>query len=137
MNDLIERLRSNTPNKIEGHQSMREAADAIEAKKSEIERLTAALSEAPFELDNNRAKLDVAKSERDISIADVKRLRDLVNQAADIFQNCQVSALVCCFVGNMEGHAHPMSCGHSPVDMWEYAVRNWITAIQRKEEGQE
>ena len=48
-------------------------------------------------------------------------LRDLIARA-------HVSSGVCCCVEPMYVHPSPMSCGHSPVDMWDHAVGKLLDA---------
>lgn len=40
----------------------------------------------------------------------------------DFITNAQVSSGVCCCGDSMQGHADPMTSGHSPVDVWDNAV---------------
>lgn len=40
----------------------------------------------------------------------------------EFIENAEVQSGVCCCGDSMEGHANPMNCGHSPVDMWSYSV---------------
>ena len=58
------------------------ARDLVPALAADIARLTAALSEAQFERDNNRAKLEVAKSERDTARAETAMAFELAEDAA-------------------------------------------------------
>ena len=44
----------------------------------------------------------------------------------DFIAHAQVSSGVCCCGDAMNGHASPMTCGHSPVDMWDYAVSSLL-----------
>lgn len=46
----------------------------------------------------------------------------------DFIARAQVSSGVCCCGEPMDGHPSPMSCGHSPVDMWDHAVRKLLDA---------
>ena len=46
----------------------------------------------------------------------------------DFIARAQVSSGVCCCGDVMDGHASPMVCGHSPVDMWDHAVRKLLDA---------
>lgn len=66
--------------------------------------------------------------------AENEMLRGLVSSAESIFDNCQISAGICCCGDNMEGHSDPMSCGHSPVDMGAYSTDQWISAISKQGE---
>jgi hypothetical protein len=58
--------------------------------------------------------------------AAVAKERELVESAASIFANCEVLSGCCCCGDDMKTHSDPMACGHSPVDMGEHAVNNWI-----------
>lgn len=44
----------------------------------------------------------------------------------DFIAHAQVSSGVCCCGDAMNGHASPMTCGHSPVDMWDCAVSSLL-----------
>ncbi len=57
-----------------------------------------------------------------------QQVRALVEWAADIFRNCTVTDGCCCCGDNMEGHPHPMSAGHSPVDHGSYVADKWMKA---------
>ena len=46
----------------------------------------------------------------------------------DLIAHAQVSSGVCCCGEPMDGHSSPMSCGHSPVDMWDHAVGKLLDA---------
>jgi hypothetical protein len=43
-----------------------------------------------------------------------------IEQLTNFIKHAQVSSGVCCCGDSMEGHPSPMTCGHSPVDMWDY-----------------
>ena len=43
-----------------------------------------------------------------------------IEQLTNFIKYAQVSSGVCCCGDSMEGHPSPMTCGHSPVDMWDY-----------------
>jgi len=74
------------------------------------------------------AESEIGSLKRELAAAkaDVERLRALVENAEAILINCDVSTGVCCCGDAMDGHASPMSCGHSPVDMGEYTISGWI-----------
>lgn len=67
----------------------------------------------------------------------------LVEDTERLVSICEVAGLatgVCCCGDNIEGHSDPMSCGHSPVDMWDYhgnAIIETVRATLRKLEGGE
>lgn len=54
--------------------------------------------------------------DEDKIIAQQARIERLTN----FIKYAQVSSGVCCCGDSMEGHPSPMTCGHSPVDMWDY-----------------
>lgn len=43
-----------------------------------------------------------------------------IEQLTNFIKYAQVSSGVCCCGDSMEGHPSPMTCGHSPVDVWDY-----------------
>lgn len=65
---------------------------------------------------------------------EIERLEKLVeemNKFVEFVRNAPVSSGVCCCGDNMDDHADPYSCGHSPLDQWEYSVSNWIEQISK------
>ena len=64
---------------------------------------------------------DQLRAELAAEQANNARLRDFIASA-------QVSSGVCCCGEAMDGHSSPMSCGHSPVDMWDHAVEKLLDA---------
>lgn len=65
---------------------------------------------------------------------------ELLARIDSILPHISTEAGVCCCGDDMERHAHPMSCGHSPVDQGSYAVSQWQDAyrafLSRAEAGQ-
>lgn len=53
------------------------------------------------------------------------RAEGVIKNAQHIFEECSVTFGVCCCGDDMEIHAEPMSCGHSPVDQGAYSVMRW------------
>ena len=51
-----------------------------------------------------------------------------IEQLTNFIKYAQVSSGVCCCGDSMEGHPSPMTCGHSPVDMWDHAVGKLLDA---------
>jgi len=49
--------------------------------------------------------------------ATLKVLTDALESWKGIAENCSIEAGYCCCGEDMKTHSHPMSCGHSPVDM--------------------
>lgn len=47
----------------------------------------------------------------------------------DFVKTAPVSSGVCCCGDDMEKHTDPMSCGHSPVDQWNYSLSSWLRQI--------
>lgn len=60
--------------------------------------------------------LEMTTHDEDKIIAQQARIEQLTN----FIKYAQVSSGVCCCGDSMEGHPSPMTCGHSPVDMWDY-----------------
>ena len=52
----------------------------------------------------------------------VKVLTDALESWKGIAENCSIEAGYCCCGEDMKTHSHPMSCGHSPVDMADEPV---------------
>lgn len=48
-----------------------------------------------------------------------------------------VSSGVCCCGDDMEKHASPMICGHSPVDQWDDSVYSWAEQIAKFDREQQ
>ena len=47
----------------------------------------------------------------------------------EFVRNAPVASGVCCCGDDMEKHADPMSCGHSPVDQWHHSLNLWLEEI--------
>lgn len=74
--------------------------------------------------------------------ADEMRAKDVngwpvtADAARELLEQCQefvtfvrdapVSSGVCCCGESMVGHSDPMSCGHTPVDQWDYSLSLWL-----------
>jgi len=71
------------------------------------------------------------------SVADwVAAMVGALEGADNIFRNCTVEYGCCCCGDSMEGHADPMACGHSPVDMGAYQVDQWMQPRAALTKGQ-
>jgi hypothetical protein len=51
-----------------------------------------------------------------------KEAERLLQSWEGVYSNSEITAGVCCCGDDMADHADPMSCGHSPLDMGEYAA---------------
>lgn len=49
----------------------------------------------------------------------------------EFIKNAPVASGVCCCGDSIAGHADPMTCGHVPVDAWDYAVLLLCEEIDR------
>ena len=58
--------------------------------------------------------------------AEIVRLRECLNNWIGIASNCTIESGCCCCGESMDGHSHPMACGHSPQDMAYGAVNSAI-----------
>jgi len=58
-----------------------------------------------------------------------------VKEFIEFVKSAPVSSGVCCCGEPMNGHPDPMSCGHTPVDQWEYSLRCWLDQLQGTEEA--
>lgn len=110
--DLIERLQS------ERDQLRAELAMA----KADIARLKREDSRVK-RVQNNSLKLANKVLSTKLAVEQAKNVRLL-----DFIARAPVSSGVCCCGETMDGHSSPMFCGHSPVDMWDHAVRELLDA---------
>lgn len=55
--------------------------------------------------------------------------RDLLERFYDAVQQAPVGTGVCCCGDNMHNHTDAYSCGHSPVDEWDYFLRDWADQL--------
>ena len=96
-------------------------AAELEAARAEIERLENQVQARDAELWGRTQK--ILQLEQQLAAEQAKNvgLRDFIARA-------QVSSGVCCCGEPMDGHSSPMSCGHSPVDMWDHAVEKLLHA---------
>ena len=53
-------------------------------------------------------------------IAERDAANALLEAWVEVAEHCSIEEGVCCCGDNMNGHSHPMSCGHSPVDHGAY-----------------
>lgn len=60
------------------------------------------------------------------SQATIDELVGALKQAEAILHNCYVTEGVCCCGDDMERHANPMDCGHTPVDHGSYVANQWL-----------
>ena len=99
----------------------REQASELEAARAEIERLENQVQARDAELWGRTQK--ILQLEQQLAAEQAKNvgLRDFIARA-------QVSSGVCCCGEPIDGHSSPMSCGHSPVDMWDHAVGKLLDA---------
>lgn len=95
--------------------------DLIASRDAEIQRLQFALADAESLELGTAERCDQLRAELAAEQANNTRLRDFIASA-------QVSSGVCCCGEAMDGHSSPMSCGHSPVDMWDHAVEKLLHA---------
>lgn len=47
----------------------------------------------------------------------------------EFVKTAPVQSGVCCCGDSMDNHPSPMSCGHSPVDQWDYSLSGWLEQI--------
>ena len=97
--------------------------DELEAARAEIERLKTVPMKYRRMAFNAHLQDENAKLSKQLAAEQAKNvgLRDFIASA-------QVSSGVCCCGEAMDGHSSPMSCGHSPVDMWDHAVGKLLDA---------
>ena len=69
-------------------------------------------------------------------IVDLQKQVDSLNKKYDalleFIKHAQVSSGVCCCGESMENHSSPLNCGHSPVDMWDYAVSKFVEDAEKE-----
>ena len=78
--------------------------------------------------DYEYVRAENAEQERDQLRAELAAEQAKSVEVRDFIARAQVSSGVCCCGEAMDGHSSPMSCGHSPVDMWDYAVGKLLDA---------
>lgn len=105
-----------------------EAADLIEKQAAELEAARAEIERLENQVQARDAELwgrtqKILQLEQQLAAEQAKNvgLRDFIARA-------QVSSGVCCCGEPIDGHSSPMSCGHSPVDMWDHAVGKLLDA---------
>ena len=55
--------------------------------------------------------------------------RKKIAEFIEFVRNAPVSSGVCCCGESMDRHSDPMSCGHSPVDQWDWSLSLWLEEI--------
>lgn len=101
-------------------------AFAIEAQAAEIALLKKESDHFNRCWDVQLARAEAAEAEVARLTEELARVRELINHAASIFTNCEVTDGSCCCGDSMDNHPHPMNCGHSPVDHGSYVVDGWM-----------
>ena len=91
------------------------------SRDAEVQRLQFALSDTEALELGTAERCDQLRAELAAEQANNTRLRDFIASA-------QVSSGVCCCGEAMDGHSSPMSCGHSPVDLWDHSVISVLSA---------
>lgn len=101
-----------------------EPRETIAAQAAEIERLTKINAEICSK--SNWYVVENARFEEKLTDSQhkVKVLTDALESWKGIAENCSIEAGYCCCGEDMKTHSHPMSCGHSPVDMADGPVSN-------------
>ena len=93
----------------------------IDAEMDEIKRLSAISNDNYYKL--QQWKGACLEAEHKLAAEQAKNVKLL-----DFIARVRVSSGVCCCGEPMDGHSSPMSCGHSPVDMWDHAVGKLLDA---------
>ena len=55
---------------------------------------------------------------------------EMLREFVQFVKHAPVSSGTCCCGDEMDRHSDPMSCGHSPVDMWDHALDGWLKQIE-------
>lgn len=50
----------------------------------------------------------------------------------EFVKSAPVRSGTCCCGDDMDRHADPMSCGHTPVDQWDYSLALWLEQIEKE-----
>lgn len=109
--------------------SFQAGAASRDAEVAEHIEEIAALKEVIKHGDIQRERdMELAGEERDQLRAELAAEQANNARLRDFIASAQVSSGVCCCGEAMDGHSSPMSCGHSPVDMWDHAVENLLDA---------
>ncbi len=56
----------------------------------------------------------------------IKVLVEHLERWLDLASHCSIEDGVCCCGDNMDGHSHPMNCGHYPVDHGSYIAQHLV-----------
>ena len=116
----LEELMASTP-PMQQHVLIKGFQAGAASRDAEIRRLQFALADSEALELGTAERCDQLRAELAAEQANNTRLRDFIASA-------QVSSGVCCCGEAMDGHSSPMSCGHSPVDMWDHAVEKLLHA---------
>ena len=116
----LEELMASTP-PMQQHALIKGFQAGAASRDAEIQRLQFALADSEALELGTAEHCDQLRAELAAEQANNTRLRDFIASA-------QVSSGVCCCGEAMDGHSSPMSCGHSPVDMWDHAVEKLLHA---------
>ena len=116
--------------------------EELEAARAEIDKWKAKAIDLEMKRDIAVSTFEKVKADRTVAknalAEQCKHTKTIERQLAaeqaknmelrDLIAHAQVSSGVCCCGEPMDGHSSPMSCGHSPVDMWDHAVGKLLDA---------
>ena len=57
----------------------------------------------------------------------IERQAAQIEMMREFIARAPVSSGVCCCGEAIDGHSSPMSCGHSPVDLWDHSVEQILS----------
>ena len=61
------------------------------------------------------------------SVDIIERQAAQIEMMREFIARAPVSSGVCCCGEAIDGHSSPMSCGHSPVDLWDHSVEQILS----------
>lgn len=61
----------------------------------------------------------------------IERQAAQIEMMREFIARAPVSSGVCCCGEPIDGHSSPMSCGHTPVDLWDHSVEQILATAPR------
>lgn len=67
-----------------------------------------------------------------IQVWELRRRARIAGRFISFVRESPVGSGVCCCGESMDKHSHPMACGHSPRDEWDYALTQWVEELKKE-----
>jgi len=129
-----------TPEQIKADprvQALVVAQDRIDSLSAQLTECEARLLKVTAEREEENIKFQMANTAwdqetatRKVAEAQAATIKALVEAWIEVAIYCSITDGVCCCGDNMEGHADPMNCGHTPTDHGAYYAHRLVKSTE-------